>query len=125
MFVEGGYVNAYSALQLPGTFSRSTTVEPTCVDVCGSTFIGVPCAVEVQVQRDLTFIEPRPARVLLEFIVEGSVEFPNAGRLELPEHERMISAESLAALRQGVADSAAGRVVRVSAKDLGLDQDEP
>jgi hypothetical protein len=38
---------------------------------------------------------------------------PLADRLDLPEHEREISAEALRLFHKGIADAKAGRVVRM------------
>lgn len=45
--------------------------------------------------------------------------FPNAHRLDLPQHERKISAEALALLHRGIEDVRAGRVRRLTDADLG------
>jgi hypothetical protein len=60
----------------------------------------------------------------VKYQVDVNADFPLAHRLDLPEHERAISAESLKLLDEGLADARAGRIVRMPLSAFLTDDDE-
>lgn len=57
-------------------------------------------------------------------VVPIITEFPLAARMDLPQHEREISAESLRLLREGIAQAKAGMISPVPLSVFEDDEDE-
>jgi hypothetical protein len=57
-------------------------------------------------------------------VAEINPDFPLAHRMDLPEHERAISAEALKLMREGIAQARAGQLSPVPASVFEDDEDE-
>ncbi len=105
---------------LPATFSRDTVTGVSAFASTGSTLFGSPRDI-LGLLSLLSDLEV-PQGMGWAPVVLAPLALPLAGRIDLPAHERAISAEALAMLDAGKLDALAGRIAALNLEEIEDDE---